>query len=239
MALYYTLPVYKASYKLVILLFSNSDNFAREYKYTVGQKMKEEGAELIKNIYRANKAMDKSAAIGEARENVEMIRLFVRLMQEFDQIGLKKFVEINLNIEEVSKQLANWEKYSSEKLKVEKSPPESSVARAQTSVRSKSHNPLVLTGEESRPITGHISRLHQKNRAINSEVIVPLAAAGNRNNSNGSMNNVGSNGNYWSSSINGTNAYNLNFNSGSVNSANNNNRANGFSVRCIKDLQKT
>ena len=29
MALYYTLPVYKASYKLVILLFQNSDNFEK------------------------------------------------------------------------------------------------------------------------------------------------------------------------------------------------------------------
>jgi len=78
MALYYTLPVYKASYKLVILLFANSENFAREYKYTVGQDLKNEGSMLIKNIYRANKAMDKTIAISKARENVEMIRLFVR-----------------------------------------------------------------------------------------------------------------------------------------------------------------
>jgi uncharacterized protein (TIGR02145 family) len=88
-------------------------------------------------------------------------------------------------------------------------------------------------------MNGHVARLHQKNCAINAEVILPLAVAGNRNNSNGSLNNAGSNGNYWSSSINGTNAYNLNFNASSVNPANNNNRGNGFSVRCLKDLQKT
>jgi hypothetical protein len=151
MALYYTLPVYKASYKLVILLFANSENFAREYKYTVGQDLKNEGSMLIKNIYRANKAMDKTIAISKARENVEMIRLFVRLMQDFNQIGLKKFVEINLGIEEVSKQLTAWEKYS----RTRKAPPESSVARAQASVRSKSNNPLVIS-KESRPMTGHI-----------------------------------------------------------------------------------
>jgi uncharacterized protein (TIGR02145 family) len=58
--------------------------------------------------------------------------------------------------------------------------------------------------------------------------------SGNRNNADGSLNNVGSNGNYWSSSVNGTNAWNLNFNSGNAN-MNNNNRANGFSVRCLKD----
>ncbi|MDO5968533.1 hypothetical protein Q4Q35_01820, partial [Flavivirga aquimarina] len=63
---------------------------------------------------------------------------------------------------------------------------------------------------------------------------VLLPVAGNRNNSNGSLNNVGSNGNYWSSTVSGTNARNLNFNSSNAN-MNSNNRANGFSVRCLKD----
>ncbi len=64
-----------------------------------------------------------------------------------------------------------------------------------------------------------------------------LPTAGYRNRSDGALNNQGSNGNYWSSSPNSANAYNLNFNSTGVNPANNNNRANGFSVRCVKDLQ--
>jgi hypothetical protein len=48
------------------------------------------------------------------------------------------------------------------------------------------------------------------------------------------INNAGSNGNYWSSSVNGSNARNLNFNSGNA-GTNNNNRANGFSARCLAD----
>jgi uncharacterized protein (TIGR02145 family) len=63
-----------------------------------------------------------------------------------------------------------------------------------------------------------------------------MPAAGNRNNSNGSLNNQGSNGNYWSSTPNGSNAYNLNFNSSNVNPGNNNNRSNGFSVRCVVEI---
>lgn len=48
--------------------------------------------------------------------------------------------------------------------------------------------------------------------------------------------NVGSNGNYWSSTPNGSdNAWNLNFNSGKVN-MNNNNRCNGQSVRLVQDF---
>ena len=61
-----------------------------------------------------------------------------------------------------------------------------------------------------------------------------MFAAGYRNNSTAALNNVGSNGNYWSSTVSGTNARNLNFNSTNA-AMNNNNRANGFSVRCLKD----
>ena len=60
-----------------------------------------------------------------------------------------------------------------------------------------------------------------------------LPAAGYRNDS--SLNNAGSNGNYWSSSLNTSNpnnAYNVNFNSSNVN-RNNNNRYYGQSVRPV------
>ena len=61
-------------------------------------------------------------------------------------------------------------------------------------------------------------------------------ASGYRNNNDGDLNNVGNNGNYWSVTPNGNNAYNLNFNNnGNVNPSNNNNRANGQSVRCLQE----
>ena len=61
-----------------------------------------------------------------------------------------------------------------------------------------------------------------------------LPAAGYRNGT--SVNNVGSNGNYWSRSVyNVNNAYNVNFNSGNLNPQNANNRHNGFSVRLARE----
>ena len=63
------------------------------------------------------------------------------------------------------------------------------------------------------------------------------AAAGNRNRTSGALNNVGSNGNYWTFAPNSqANARNLNFNSGNVNPLNNNNRANGLTVRSAREL---
>ena len=61
------------------------------------------------------------------------------------------------------------------------------------------------------------------------------AAGGYRNNGSGAFNNVGSNGYFWVAGPNSaTNGRNLNFNSGNVNPLNNNNRANGFSVRPVQ-----
>jgi len=60
-------------------------------------------------------------------------------------------------------------------------------------------------------------------------------ASGYRNNSSGTLNNVGSNGYYWSASPNSSNnGHNLNFNSSNWN-WNNNNRANGFPVRAVAE----
>ena len=65
-----------------------------------------------------------------------------------------------------------------------------------------------------------------------------LPAAGNRNGT--SINNVGTNGNYWSTtSQSATNAYNVNFNASNFNSQNNNNRYNGFSVRLASAVELT
>jgi hypothetical protein len=62
-----------------------------------------------------------------------------------------------------------------------------------------------------------------------------LPAAGNRNN-NGTVNNVGTNGNYWSSTTASSAAYNLNFNSSRVSPEISNVRGNGFSVRCLAEI---
>lgn len=60
-------------------------------------------------------------------------------------------------------------------------------------------------------------------------------ASGYRNFSNGTLNNVASNGYYWSASPYSTHAYYLNFNSGSVYPASHYYRALGFSVRCARE----
>jgi hypothetical protein len=110
MALYNELPVYKASYDLLLAIFRFTKDFGKEYKYTIGESLKKESIELLTLIYRANVRRDKSQVLQEARERIEVIRLFVRVMKDMHQISVKQFSQINITIELVSKQLAGWQK---------------------------------------------------------------------------------------------------------------------------------
>lgn len=82
------------------------------------------------------------------------------------------------------------------------------------------------------PLRGSDSADHQYQQTVEAHLIF-LPAAGYRNGT--SVNNLGTNGYYWSSTLNAgspNNARRLNFNSTEAN-VNNNNRYNGFSVRAV------
>ncbi len=110
MGLYDQLPVYRASYDLLVSIFDFSRNFTREYKYTIGEKLKSETVDLITHIYRANSRQEKRPVIQQARENVEVIRLYMRLLRDLKQVSIRQFVDINEKIEDVSRQLTGWQK---------------------------------------------------------------------------------------------------------------------------------
>ena len=110
MALTEELPIYKATYDLVLIIFRFTKNFNREYKYTIGESIKKETIEAITNIYRANSKRDKRENLEKARGNIEVIRLYVRLLKDLHQISTKQLVYVNSYIENISKQLNGWYK---------------------------------------------------------------------------------------------------------------------------------
>jgi hypothetical protein len=72
MGLHQELPVYKASYDLLISIFKFSSHFKKEYKYTVGESLKKETIGLLTLIYRANSRKEKGGVLQEARERIEV-----------------------------------------------------------------------------------------------------------------------------------------------------------------------
>ena len=114
MALFSELPVYKIGYDLLIGIYKRTSNFSREYKYTMGERLKNETTDLLVNIYKANKSKKETRLqyIDGARQNVEVVRLLLRVCKDLKVIGLKGFVALNMQVEELSKQLTSWQKHT-------------------------------------------------------------------------------------------------------------------------------
>lgn len=114
MALFSELPVYKLGYDLLIQTYQRTAVFSREYKYTLGERLKNETIDMLLNIYKANKSKkeNREQFIDQARQNVEVIWLLYRLCKDLKIIGIKGFVALNMQVEELSKQLASWQKYT-------------------------------------------------------------------------------------------------------------------------------
>ena len=112
MSLYIELPVFKKSYDLLLELYDIYNNLPKSVKYTIGEKLQKEIIKVILDIYKANSHTEKSPYILKAREHIEVIRLLIRILFDLKLIGLKRMVLINTIIEDISKQLAGWQKYS-------------------------------------------------------------------------------------------------------------------------------
>ena len=111
MATYDNLPVYKVSYDVLFKVFHIVKDFEKQYKYSLWDTIKNETLDLITSIYRANSNFENRLKnIKKAREQVEVLRLYIRLSKDLKILSITKFSDLSLDIENISKQLYSWEK---------------------------------------------------------------------------------------------------------------------------------
>lgn len=113
MAIYTNLPVYEDSYQLLLCLVSFSRNMQRDFRYTLGEQIKDKVVEMMVLIFRANKANEKTVHIAEAREKLAEVQIVIRPLNELKQISDKQFATLVEKTVSISKQLSSWEKYTS------------------------------------------------------------------------------------------------------------------------------
>jgi hypothetical protein len=74
MALYYDLPVYRDTYKLILKIIECAKGFSKEYKYTLGQDRKRDALQLVRSSYRANKSTGKLEYLETFRDEFELLK---------------------------------------------------------------------------------------------------------------------------------------------------------------------
>ncbi|CZH55639.1 MULTISPECIES: four helix bundle protein [Legionella] len=108
MAFYTELPVYKDSYQLVLRVFEVTRDFPREYRYTLGQDMKRDALHLLRCIYRANKHQNRIEHLEVFLDEMELLKLEVRLCVEMKLISLKRQAQLSELLTRIGKQVTGW-----------------------------------------------------------------------------------------------------------------------------------
>lgn len=112
---YDNLPVYKAIYDLTLQVYKQSQHMKRDFRYTLGEKIKTEMVELLTAVSSANESAEKGAYIDEARRLIQVIRIQMRLLHDLQQVNVTQMAEFNLGLNGISTQLAAWQKAAARK----------------------------------------------------------------------------------------------------------------------------
>ena len=115
MGLYSELPVYRDSYNLLIEIYQLTNKFSRDYKYSLGQDMKRDALNLFRNLYRANRALDKKQDLENFLDDFELLKMEIRLCVDMRLLPLKKMALISLLTDSIGKQITAWRNKSREK----------------------------------------------------------------------------------------------------------------------------
>lgn len=108
MALYDTLPVYAETYSLTQLVFKVTQDFPREYKFTLGQDMKRDCLNLLRLIYRINRSQNKVALLEDFLDEFELLKLEIRLCCDMKLMSIKRQADFALMMDSIGRQITGW-----------------------------------------------------------------------------------------------------------------------------------
>ncbi len=105
------LPIYKATYDLLLKTYQYVNNVPREVRYTLVETLKNQLTELLVLICRANISRNKLPFLEEAKGKILEIKIRFRLLHDMHYIDNRHYALLSLNMESVSKQLTSWHSY--------------------------------------------------------------------------------------------------------------------------------
>jgi len=108
MTLYTKLPLYRDTYQLILRIFEITKEFSKEYKYTLGQDMKRDALQLIRSIYRANKHQNRMEHLEVFLDELELLKLEIRLCVDMKLLPIKKQAVLSELLERIGKQVTGW-----------------------------------------------------------------------------------------------------------------------------------
>lgn len=115
MAIYTNLPLYKASYRLLLDVSHTLRRVSRDNRYTIGQETRRGIIDIIVMIYRANRTRQKAHIISTMRERLLEVQVGLRLLCDMRDISEGQYASLADQTASMSKQMAAWEKSERER----------------------------------------------------------------------------------------------------------------------------
>lgn len=122
MAIYTNLPIYKASYSLLLDVTRTMAGVQRDCRYTVGQDLRRRLMDIVILIYRANRTRHKVPVIAQMRETLLEAQVYIRLMCDMRYISEGKYAALAEQTAAMSRQMTAWEKSERGKDKISGGP---------------------------------------------------------------------------------------------------------------------
>jgi hypothetical protein len=109
MAQYKHLPIYKTTYDLLETVTRKTTVFPRDFKYSLGDKIRNECIELVIFIYKANTLrQQRKEYLQQILERVQVIELMLRLAKDLHLFNVAAFSEIVLLTDSLARQTQGW-----------------------------------------------------------------------------------------------------------------------------------
>lgn len=115
MARYEHIRIFQSAYILTIEIYKTTGNFGKQYKYTLGEKLKNSSCDVLEAIMRANfvSNSEKKKYFPEIDFRKEKVRIYLRIAADLKLISSGRLGVLNERIEDIGNQLGGWQKWVS------------------------------------------------------------------------------------------------------------------------------
>jgi hypothetical protein len=103
------LLIYKAAYDLCLYLEQVVHQFSRYHKYTLGADLRDSAGRALRLVVRANARRDRAPVLLELREELEELKVLLRLGQDVKAfVNFNSFEHAITQVVEIAKQNEGW-----------------------------------------------------------------------------------------------------------------------------------
>jgi len=110
MANHTTLPIYKVAYDLLDTITDLAKNMPRDFKASIGAKLRDECTEIVVLIFRANVATDKESHLTALIERLQVSKLLLRLSKDKRLISVGQYAKSVELTNSIGRQATGWRK---------------------------------------------------------------------------------------------------------------------------------